>query len=81
MRAYILVRTEPQCTIEVYEALKKNTFVTEAAVIHGPFDCIGLLEGATLNDVNSAVMRVREIDGVKETTTSIVMQSFRRRVE
>ncbi|HLV44068.1 MAG TPA: Lrp/AsnC ligand binding domain-containing protein [Aggregatilineales bacterium] len=81
MRAYILVKTDPQYTIEVYDALKKDKYVTEAAVIHGPFDCIGLVERARLADLNSAVMRIREIEGVKDTTTCIVMQSFRRQVE
>ncbi|HOA22471.1 MAG TPA: Lrp/AsnC ligand binding domain-containing protein [Aggregatilineales bacterium] len=78
MRAYILLDVAPQVTVDVYDALKSEPYVTEAAVIHGPYDCIALVEHATLDDINEIVLRLRAIEGVRDTTTCLVMQSFER---
>ena len=79
MRAYILLEVLPQETISVYEELKADQFVTEAAVIHGPYDCVALLEGATLEEINDVVMRLRQKEGVRGTMTCLVVQSYHKR--
>lgn|SRR5690606_23838104 len=78
MRAYILLDVAPQMTVDVYHTLKSEPCVTEAAVVHGPYDCIALVEHATMDDINEIVLRLRAIEGVRDTTTCLVMQSFER---
>lgn len=78
MRAYILLDVAPQATINVYDFLKADANITQAAVVHGPYDCIALIEHASLDEINGFVLRLREIEGVRDTMTCLVMQSFER---
>ena len=78
MRAFIFLRIEPQHTMGVMHDLKGESRIVEANLIHGPYDCLAEVEGETLNDVNQTVLRVREMSGVDDTVTCLVVQSWQR---
>jgi len=78
MRAFIFLRIEPQHTMGVMHDLKGEPQITEANLIHGPYDCLIEVDGQTLDEVNQTVMRIREMSGVDDTVTCLVVQSWQR---
>jgi len=78
MRAFIFLRIEPQHTMGVMHDLKGEPRVMEANLIHGPYDCVAEVEGKTLDEVNEAVLHIRELSGVEDTVTCLVVQSWQR---
>lgn len=78
MRAYIVFKVSPQDTTSVMNALKEEPYVTEASVIHGPFDCVAHIQAPSLEDINNVVMRARMWKGVEDTMTCLVVQSWLR---
>lgn len=78
MRAYVLLKVMPQDTTELMRKLQDETGITEASLIHGPYDCVAHVEAKDLPGINDAVMRIRAIPGVLETLTCLVVQSWHR---
>ena len=78
MRAYILLKVTPQDTATVMRDLKNDPHITEAAFIHGPHDCIVQVEAKNLEGVNETVMQIRSMQGVLDTMTCLVVQSWQR---
>ena len=42
------------------------------------YDCLIEVDGQTLDEVNQTVMRIREMSGVDDTVTCLVVQSWQR---
>jgi DNA-binding Lrp family transcriptional regulator len=78
MRAYVLIKAEPHHTMGIMKLLQNEPGISEASLIHGPYDCVVHLEGKNLDDINEAVLRIREIPGVAETLTCLVVRSWQR---
>jgi len=62
----------------VMHDLKGEPQITEANLIHGPYDCLIEVDGQTLDEVNQTVMRIREMSGIDDTVTCLVVQSWQR---
>lgn len=78
MRAYVVFKVVPQETINVLNALREEQQVSEASVIHGPFDCVAHVQAPTLEAINDFVLRARSWKGVEDTMTCLVVQSWLR---
>jgi DNA-binding Lrp family transcriptional regulator len=76
MRAYLFIKVTPQDTMRLMHDLKANEHITEASLIHGPYDCVVIIHALDMEGLNKAVMQIREMKGVLETTTCLIMQSW-----
>jgi hypothetical protein len=78
MRAYIVFKVEPQHTAQLMHDLKTEEAIVQASLIHGPYDCVAEVEEKDLQGINDLVMRLRTRQGVKDTMTCLVIQSWRK---
>ena len=78
MRAYIVLKVEPQSTANFMQELKHEKPIVQASLIHGPYDCVVEVEADGLDMIHQVVMRLREMKGVIDTMTCIVIQSWQR---
>ncbi len=79
MRAYLLLKVKPQETMHLMHDLQDEHRILEASVVHGPYDCVMVLQGRALDDLNDAVMAIRKRPCVVETMTSLIVQSWQRK--
>jgi hypothetical protein len=78
MRAYVVLKVSPQHTAGLMQSLKGDSGITQASLIHGPYDCLLAVDGKDLETINETVLRIREREGVLETMTCLVVQSWER---
>ncbi len=74
VRAYILINTEVGKMREVVESLRKLKSVKDTDMLTGPYDIIVHAEAENISTLRDEVVeKIRGTDGVKKTTTNIVM--------
>ena len=75
VKAYILISTRPETSLEVVKRIKdKVKEVVAADAIFGRYDAVLVLEAPELNQINQVVYRIIEKDpNVIRTETSIVL--------
>jgi len=78
MRAFLLLKVKPQDTMRLMHDLKDNQNVLSASVVHGPYDCVAVVQGHDLDDLNQTVLDIRSHAGITDTMTSLVVQSWER---
>lgn len=78
MRAYILLKAGPLGATRAMEGLRDTPHVIEAAVIHGPYDCLAEIEAPNVSAINDTVFTIRDIPGVADTLTCLVVRSWQR---
>lgn len=78
MRAYVLLKVKPAKSADLMSSLKRVDGVVEASLIHGPYDCIAHIDAPDIHKVNDTVLNIREISGIQESMTCLVVQSWRR---
>ena len=78
MRAYVLLKVMPQHMTNLMHDLKDNSHVREASLIHGHYDCLALVQGKDLDEVNDVVLKVRQMTGVTESSTHLIVQFWER---
>lgn len=76
LKAYIMINVELGKTNEVLTKLKKIPGVTSIAVITGEFDIIVRLETLNMNEMYNRTQEIHLIEGIIETTTSIIQKEF-----
>lgn len=74
--AYILINIKLGFTEEVIAKLKEIPGITSVAVITGEYDVIARLETDSLEEMHDRTLDIHVIDGVFETTTSIIQKEF-----
>lgn len=74
--AYVLINIKLGFTEEVIAKLKEIPGITSVAVITGEYDCIVRLETDTLEEMHDRTLDIHIIDGIFETTTSIIQIEF-----
>ena len=73
--AYILINTSPGKDREVTSAVAKIEGIKEAHLVTGPFDVIAVVETPDMKALGEIVWgRVRKIEGVSKSLTSIVTE-------
>ncbi len=63
-------------TNDVVAKLKQIPGITSIAVITGEYDIIIQLESKSLEEMYERTQRIHIIDGIEETTTSIIQKEF-----
>ncbi|HUU79364.1 MAG TPA: Lrp/AsnC ligand binding domain-containing protein [candidate division Zixibacteria bacterium] len=76
MKAYMLINVALGRTNEVLAKIKLIPSVTSVAVITGEYDIIVRLETLTMNEMYNRTQEIHLIDGIIETTTSIIQKEF-----
>ena len=76
MKAYMLINVELGRTNEVLAKIKLIPGVTSVAVITGEYDIIVRLETLTMDEMYNRTQEIHLIDGIIETTTSIIQKEF-----
>jgi len=70
--AFILIRAKSGSEQDILDALDELEEVTEAHFIYGEWDIITKVEVNSLPELNTLVIRIREIPGVQQTSTLVV---------
>ena len=78
MRAFVLLRVQPQETMTLMHEFRKNDAIIEAAVVHGPYDCMLKVVVDDIEALNNLVNDIRIMKGVLETMTCLIIQSWTR---
>ena len=69
--AYILINIETGKEYEIVDRIKKIEGVTEALITYGMWDIVVRVEVYSLPYLDKIVSTIRQIDGVRQTTTLI----------
>jgi len=81
--AIILINTETglQTIEDVYKKVKNLKEISLAAMLLGPYDVIAWAKADNISDINNVLLdEIRNIDGVKSTLTSTVVEASKRRM-
>ena len=73
VRAMLMMITDPDRTRQVVAAAARFEGVRRLHTISGPFDVIVELEAETTEDIDDWIDAIRELEGVKSTTTSVIL--------
>ncbi len=73
VRAMLMMITDPDRTRQVVAAVARFDGVRRLHTISGPFDIIAELEAETTEAIDDWIDAIRELDGVKSTTTSVIL--------
>lgn len=75
VKALVMVATSRSIsTTKVADAIKKKLGIDKTYEISGNFDILCLVESSSIEDVNNTVEKIRAIDGVTDTSTSMVLK-------
>ena len=74
--AYILINVKLGFTDDVITKLKTIPGITSVAVITGEYDVIVRLESDSLEEMHDRTLDIHVIDGIYETTTSIIQVEY-----
>lgn len=75
VEAYILLTSAIGKVREVFDQVEGLKNVKDVRIVTGPFDLVALVEAEDLSTLTNAVVEgIREIDGVVDTNTSIVVE-------
>ena len=76
IKAYVLISVSLGKTKEAIKNLKQITNITSVAVITGEYDVIVRIETSSINDLYNCVQEIHLIDGIIDTTTSIIQKEI-----
>lgn len=77
MRAYILIKIQPQETNALMDSLltMNRREIKQACLIHGVFDCIVEVQSRMFQGVAEIVEQIRSLKGVNDTQTCYVTRT------
>ncbi|RLG46302.1 MAG: transcriptional regulator [Thermoproteota archaeon] len=77
----IMVKTEPGKHLEVAKSIQENLkeSVLEVHTITGPYDVIMKLLAGNSEELNELLKKLHSIDGVRETNTSLILETIEER--
>lgn len=74
-RAIVLIQTDTGVEASVMNELYKLPEVLDVYIVYGIYDIVAIIEADTLEKIREVVIsKVRRIDGVRTTTTMIVVE-------
>lgn len=74
-RAIVLIQTDIGVETNVMNELYKLPEVLDVYIVYGIYDVVAIIEADTLEKIREVVIsKVRRIDGVRTTTTMIVVE-------
>lgn len=76
VRAHVMIRVSPGRTIAVQHALESRCELQALYSISGAFDLIGVVVANHTRELDEVLNWIRALDGVAETTTSILLSAL-----
>lgn len=73
LSAIILIELEVKQQVNVIAALKKKAAVVSCHTLSGHFDLLVKIDCATASDLDTVIDWIAELDGVRRTTSSILL--------
>jgi len=78
VEAFILVKVGPEYKRETAKALLKVEGVKEVCELTGDIDVLLRVEAFDMEELSKIVFKVRELGGIQETDTRMVLSALRR---
>ena len=78
MHAVVLLKLKPPYTTDLMHSFKDIDAISEASLIHGPYDCMIKLAADRIESLNEIVGKIREMKGVEDTMSCLVVHSWMR---
>jgi DNA-binding Lrp family transcriptional regulator len=75
IQAYVWITVTPRGAAAVIAALRRSPFVRLLQSVSGPFDMVAVVSAPTVEQIESLIDQVGEMEGVERTTTSIVLST------
>ncbi len=72
--AFVLINSEIGAEVEVLKKVKQVASVKEAYIVYGVYDIIAKLEAESFEDIRDIVAKIRGLDKVASTLTTIVAE-------
>lgn len=74
MESIILLTTAIGKTEDVFNKVRDMPEIQKAVMITGRYDIMAIARGESMNEIRNILMtEIRNIDGVKETVTNVVL--------
>ncbi len=73
--AHVMVKLETFKSAHIIRSLKQVPQITRAYAVSGIYDLIVLMEAESTGELDRVLDGVRELDGIKDTLTSVVLST------
>lgn len=73
-KLYVLIKVEPGRIEEILHSVQEKRFVIEASAVTGSYDVIVKIEGASIAEILSTVVKeIHKIEGITDTETLVAV--------
>ena len=73
--AHVLMQLNPKFADQILQNLKKIPLIKAVYAVSGIYDMITLVKAETTEEIDSTLDKIGRMDGVKKTTSSIVLST------
>ncbi|UCE74744.1 MAG: Lrp/AsnC ligand binding domain-containing protein [Methanomassiliicoccales archaeon] len=74
-KLYVLIKVEPGWIEGILDSVLQKRYVKEASAVTGSYDIIVKIEGASIAEILSTVVReIHKIEGIKSTETLVAVE-------
>ena len=75
VRTYVLITLAPKQTHVIQAALRQIPAVRTLHSVSGPFDLLAILAAGSIEELDTVIDRIGELDGVERTMSAIVLST------
>ena len=73
-KLYVLIKVEPGHIEDILSAVTQKKYVMEASAVTGSYDIMVKIEGASISEILSTVVKeIHRIDGITSTETLVAV--------
>lgn len=75
VRTFVLITLAPKRSVAIEAALRGIPEVRTLHSVSGPFDLMAILAAESIGELDAAIDRIGQLDGVERTTSAIVLST------
>ena len=75
LRAHVLIKVTPKMDAHLHTRLRKLTEVSAVYSVSGNYDIMLFLKTATIEEIDRTLDKIRDLDGVESTVSSLILAS------
>ncbi|MCB1804131.1 MAG: Lrp/AsnC family transcriptional regulator [Candidatus Competibacteraceae bacterium] len=75
LRAHVLIKVTPKMDARLHARLRKLTEVSAVYSVSGNYDIMLFLKTATIEEIDRTLDKIRDLDGVESTVSSLILAS------
>ena len=75
VRTYVLITLAPKHTQVIQTALRQIPAVRSLHSVSGPFDLLAILAASSIEELDTVIDRIGQLDGVERTMSAIVLST------